>query len=420
MSRSTKTSTVIAPALRRALLRFFTWWRGELALLVPAKIRHWWRARARAILLRLTATDAIFERIEEGGSEQILTINLGNGGLIGHRTEMDQSLSKAMRGIPAVTLCLHPEQVLQRTIFLPLAVEENLRQTLTFELDRFTPFKPDQVHFDSRIVDRDPVQRRLTVELAVVKRLVFDQELHRASALGVRIERVTVMGGVVGPSDYFNFLPATARMRKPSHNLRVRLGLLLGAGFLLVVLLAIPIWQKRATAISLLGPLAEAKVAAMEADQRRERLEKLAAEYNFLLDRKWGGNSTLRIVEELTKILNDDTYVNVLEFDRKTVQIQGESGSASTMIELLEASPMFKDVAFKAQLTKMQGIQADRFHIMATLEDDARPKPEPVDTKAADKGSGIDGPPLSNQGDDHSTKPVVEVTAAPAQATGKR
>jgi hypothetical protein len=44
---------------------------------------------------------------------------------------------------------------------------------------------------------------------------------------------------------------------------------------------------------------------------------------------------------------------------------------------------MFKDVAFKSPLTKIQGTQFDRFHIGATLEGAARPKPEPASGTAA-------------------------------------
>ena len=62
-------------------------------------------------------------------------------------------------------------------------------------------------------------------------------------------------------------------------------------------------------------------------------------------------------------------------FDGKTVQIQGDTASSTSLVETLEASPLFKDVGFKSQLTKLQGTPYDRFHISATLE--AAPKPAP-------------------------------------------
>ncbi len=137
---------------------------------------------------------------------------------------------------------------------------------------------------------------------------------------------------------------------------------------LLVALLVIPIWQKRAAAIELLTPLAQAKAAAQETDALREKLGKLTEEASFLPAQKWDSPSTTQMLEELTKLLPDDTFVIQLEFNGKTVQIMGETGSAASMVETLEASPLFKDVAFKSPLTKIQGSQFDRFQIGATPE----------------------------------------------------
>ena len=50
---------------------------------------------------------------------------------------------------PRVVVALPPEQVLRKTITLPAAVEENLRQVLAYDLDRHTPFKPEEVYFDA-------------------------------------------------------------------------------------------------------------------------------------------------------------------------------------------------------------------------------------------------------------------------------
>jgi hypothetical protein len=35
---------------------------------------------------------------------------------------------------------------------LPAAVEQDLKQALAYDLDRHTPFKPDELHFDAAVV----------------------------------------------------------------------------------------------------------------------------------------------------------------------------------------------------------------------------------------------------------------------------
>ena len=55
----------------------------------------------------------------------------------------------AAAGSVRVVVSLPPREVLRRTITLPAAVEENLRQALTYDLDRHTPFKPEELYFDA-------------------------------------------------------------------------------------------------------------------------------------------------------------------------------------------------------------------------------------------------------------------------------
>lgn len=376
-SAKSKSIAALTPALQRALSRFLAWWSGELVAMVPVSVRRWWRESDRVVLLRFDEKRAVFERETDGRCEEILAVALESEDFATQRAEVGRELPRLMGQDFRLVLCLSPDKVLRRTVILPLAVEENLRQALTFELDRFTPFKPEQVYFDHHVVGRDPIQRRLTVNLAAVRQAVLDKEVARAVALGVRVSGATPADDAVEDQDHFNLLPESARAGKVSHRLWVRVGLGLVSSLLLATLLGVPIWQKRSAAISLLEPLAQANGAAMETDQLRDRLDKLVAEHNLLPDQKWQSPSPLLILDELSKRLTDETFVMFFEFDGKTVQIQGESGVASGLVEVLEASPMFKDVAFKAQLTKIQGTPVDHFQITATLEDGARPKPMP-------------------------------------------
>lgn len=364
------------PALLRALSRFFTWWGGELAALVPVGLRVWWRESDRIVMLSFDGTRAVFERPEGACREQIYTVELGTADPSLYRVETSQRLLQVAGRNFRLLLCLPPDQVLQRTLTLPLAVEENLRQALSFELDRYTPFRPEQVYFDFRVIERDVSQKRLSVELAAVPKSTVDQGVARAAALGLAVNGAVLAAEVEQHAgDCRNFLPDGAKTRRPSARQWLRAGMAAVSVALLAVLLAIPLWQKRAAAISLLDPVAQARAASRETDALRDRLRKQVEEHNFLPNKKWESYSTLQVLEELSKLLPDDTFVMQFDFDGKTVQIQGDTGSSTSLLEILEVSPLFKDVGFKSQLTKLQGTPYDRFHISATLE--AAPKPTP-------------------------------------------
>ena len=68
------------------------------------------------------------------------------------RSRRSASANGGRSSPPRVVVALPPDQVLRKTINLPAAVEDNLAQVLAYDLDRHTPFKPEEVCFDARIV----------------------------------------------------------------------------------------------------------------------------------------------------------------------------------------------------------------------------------------------------------------------------
>ncbi|MBQ27589.1 MAG: hypothetical protein CMH81_05545 [Nitrospiraceae bacterium] len=77
------------------------------------------------------------------------------------------------------------EEVVLREIQLPLAVEENLQQVLTYELDRYTPFSKDEAHFAFEIVNRNLDANTLTLLLAAVDKARLQGYIKRLTLLGV-------------------------------------------------------------------------------------------------------------------------------------------------------------------------------------------------------------------------------------------
>lgn len=408
------------PALSRALARFFAWWGGELAALAPERLRLWWRESGRLVLVSLGERGVRFERLAGGRFEAFLEIggepaDAADPGAV--RRRLQQASGSHLR----LMLCLPPDKVLQRELALPLAVEENLRQALSFELDRYTPFRPDQAYFDFRVTRRDAAKKTLGIALAVVPKPLLDEGVARAAALGLPVDGAVLAADLLRDgSECRNLLPAAAKRAQPRAQLWWRAGFLVVTMLLLAALLAIPVWQKRATAISLLAPLAQARAEAQATDALRDALQKRVDEHNFLHERKWSTFSALPALQELSKLLPDDTFAMQFEFDGRSVQIQGDTASSGSIVEALEASPLFKDVAFKSQLTKLQGTPYDRFHIGATLDEGARTPRAPAATPAtpatlppAAAAPTTAAPPAAPAA---ATAPAAAPSAAPATA----
>ena len=75
-----------------------------------------------------------------------------------------------------------PGQVLRKKITLPAAVEENLGQALAYDLDRHTPFKPDEVYFDAVVIGRDPAKKEIRVDWAAALRRSWTRRAGRRRA----------------------------------------------------------------------------------------------------------------------------------------------------------------------------------------------------------------------------------------------
>jgi len=383
MAHSTSTLTSSSSVLIRAVTRFFDWWSFELASLLPTYLRQWWRESDRVVLLAFDEKGrALFQREKLGKIDTLASIEAINYEHSENIAGLRRDLVERMDGKYRIYLWLDNDKVLRRIVQIPLAAEEYLRQTLTYEIDRYTPFKPDQVYFDYKLLDRDATQHKLSIELVAAKKETVDRELARAALLGVEISGVIPNDGRLPADSTLNLLPGPRPKSSGGLGLGIRLILGLVAVLMLGALLGVPIWQKRTTAIGLLAPLADAKKAAGESEKLRERLDKLVAQHNLLPEKKWQDHSLLMALAELSKLLPDDSFVHALDYDGKTVQIQGEAASAASLVETIDASPLFKEAGFKASVANIKGAASERFHIGATLDVGARHKP-PADDPTA-------------------------------------
>jgi general secretion pathway protein L len=74
------------------------------------------------------------------------------------------------------------------------------------------------------------------------------------------------------------------------------------------------------------------------------------------------------VLEELSRILPDHTYVTGLHIDGNTLQVVGITDDAPSLIRLMEQSSHFSRATFFAPTTRAASDQGDHFHLEAKLE----------------------------------------------------
>jgi general secretion pathway protein L len=263
-----------------------------------------------------------------------------------------------------VVVALPANQVLRKAITLPAAVEDSLAQVLAYDLDRHTPFKPEEMCFDANIIARDPVKRELRVDWAAALKSVVDQARRRAESWGAEVVAVTPdrPSGPPATGKLLNLLPMAERPETATGrrwSVGAPIALIAVAA---IVAAALPVWQKRGYAIALMQLAAQGRVQADASNALREQLERLTGDYNFALAKKYAFPSALQSVEDVTKLLPDDTWLTQLELKstvkgkdaKREILVRGESANAGRLISLFEESQLFGETAPRSPTTKIQ------------------------------------------------------------------
>jgi general secretion pathway protein L len=96
---------------------------------------------------------------------------------------------------------------------------------------------------------------------------------------------------------------------------------------------------------------------------------------NFLTERKRKGPLMVALMDDLSRRLPDDTYLERLQIENKQVQLQGQAREAAKLIALLGASPCLGNPGFQGQVQPDPRTGKERFQINADLKE-CSPIPE--------------------------------------------
>lgn len=379
-------------ARRLGLTGFGHWWMSELAVAMPVRLRTALaQRRARPVLAVDGASATLWRPAQANGSFRM--VEAAHFGLDGDPQSVTAAGRAALapllapgNGAPRVVVAFAPRASLRKTLTLPLALEDHLHRALAYDLDRHTPFKADELYFDAAIVGRDAARGMLRVDLAAVRRALVDNVVRQVEGFGARVIGVTVDPPASASASRLNLLPEDRRAETQGW---ARWQFALPAALLLagaLVALVLPIWHKRAEAIALHRLSDEALQRAMVSDALRTELEQRVNDYNFALERKYAFPATVQVLEDVTRILPDDTWITQLEVHtlrgkdaHRELVLRGESANAGQLVALLEDSKLFTQSAPRSPTTKIQPGPGEVFDVGAQLKPLPKPVPLPLE-----------------------------------------
>jgi general secretion pathway protein L len=340
----------------------FAWWRTALAAWLPAR----WQALfgwARDRLLLVGEGDGFQLRLERAG--EILDL----GHLPPPPPDATDDPLAPVLGPQIVDLprwlVLPANSGLRRRMLMPAAAVDRLRDVLRFEIERQTPFEAGNVVFDALLLGRRP-DGQADVELIVVPKASFDAALAAIGPLAATLAGVDIAGAAGAPVGV-NLLPAERRVRiaDPWRGWNWALAAVAVLAF------AVGLWQlldnRRAAAGLLEQQVASRADAARRVTLQRQQLTD-AVQGTAFLDRARSGRPTnVEILDELSRRLPDNTYLEKLAIEDDHVLLIGLSTDASALVPGLEGSPLWKSPALTGALQPDPRTRRDRFTLTAEL-----------------------------------------------------
>jgi general secretion pathway protein L len=350
---------------RATIATFFQWWGSELLDLVPAALRERLRHRPPAIVFQ-TDGNVTHALVDDRDGRRV--IGRWTAGTEGARDWTADMISRVDRRSHRIGLRVPDGAGLYRSVTLPVAVLENLRQAISYDLDRLTPYHADDVVFDARVAARDTAMGTCTVELVVVPRTVLSHALETASQLGVDPEFVHAPTRGE-PVDLLKHLDAFSARRRPwTTRALVALAFALGAA-----ILAIPLALQAIEAGRVETVLETTKLQAEHVARLRKEIEGLESARSTLQARVRQTPDPLQILHALTALLPDDAFLTQWEVANGRVQITGYARSAVATLAAIEASPLFEETVFRAPVTQSGPDGREHFQIAANLSGARRP-----------------------------------------------
>lgn len=367
MAKQTASPAIQAQATKAfsQLGRLWHWWTGELMGMLPHSLRDRLQGKGRYLLAEVEEGRCSVRYGGRGNFKPITQFELSDTWQVSGDTH--QSFTDLRNKADDTVLLLPPKLLLTRTLQLPAATESGLENVLRFEMDRHTPFTAEQVYYGYHITHRDKKTEKIGVTLTLAVRSKVDPLLEQFARMGLT---PTVMAPAAEASDNLysmNMLPSSRHSAydKRERSRRWQILLLL---VLFAAAITLPVMQLESKVEVLKTEISVPKAQAEKAQAVADEVKLLKESRRFLINKKIDDPSALILVNELTQLLPDNTWISRLELRGNELKLQGESGQASALIGLLEGSGYLRNVRFSSPVTSNPRNQKERFVIVAQLK----------------------------------------------------
>ncbi len=287
--------------------------------------------------------------------------------------DVDGALNKILSNVntnegAALDVQISNSEVLMREVSMPESTEENLYQVIQYEMDRYTPFRNEDVFFDYRVEERIKDKQLIKVLLIVVRKEVLNPVINALENSNVHLRNINIVDldnadvsleNVKLLRDY-----ADIGKNKKSPNKWL---MATAAGLLLLTAIT-PIVMSYVQINKLKSELKDLEGTVQQVKQLQNESAKMQEQVGYLVKIKEQNPSVIEMLDLLTKVIPDHTYVQRLSLEGGVLSLRGSSASASDLIPIIDQTGLFSDIRFAAPVTQTGGNGLENYSISANVK----------------------------------------------------
>ncbi len=281
------------------------------------------------------------------------------------------NLAPMVRG-SRVEIVLQPKRFLFRQLELPLRAADFLDGIVRAQIDRLTPWSASDAVFGCSIPAASDTESITTVIAATTRKVAMT---YVQAISGFHPAAVAICTDVAERNaGRVKVFEQKARGHLDVARLGRALSIALGvaaAGALLAVIAAAYVADSLGAQESELAHQISQRRAAIRANSDGSDRSPIAA----LQRRKFQTTASVIVIDALSEVLPDHTYVTELHLAGDKLQIVGITRDAPSLIPLIEQSRYFTRATFYAPTTRSPSDPGERFHIEAQVEPNNAAKP---------------------------------------------
>jgi general secretion pathway protein L len=347
---------------RSPLPAILRWWGGELAAMLPARLRDRVRRGPDTVWLGFDDDAATIHRVRTHAT--LARIDFALPADV-QRAEFARACAGIDPGDRRLVLVVPASQVLYRRLMMPAAAASDPRRVVRYELDRQTPFDAAQVYYDVH-PSADPAPAgQVALDLYVVPKTRIDPMLDRFAAMGAHPDGVDVQSadGMLAGAD---LLPAARRPRRVDR--RRRANWILAAICILLAVLVLSQWldNRRAALATMQDEVDAMHTKALQSERLRGQLTGALAASKFLVKRKSETPSALAVLDDLTRRLPTTAWLDTLALDESGgLDIKGEAAKAAGLVDTLGSSKILQEPRLQGVIQPDPATGKERFELVA-------------------------------------------------------